>query len=141
MSWDVVLLRIHGDLRPVEEVDDADYLPLGSADAVRAAVAEAFPGIEWSDEQSGFIDSGKFAIELAMEEADPVGHVMLSVHGGGDPVTPIMELVTRNGWAALDASTSTFIDPAKPSDASWSEFQRFRDEVARQYNGDAAGES
>jgi hypothetical protein len=52
-----------------------------------------------------------------------------------------MELVTRNGWAALDCSTTTFIDPPRPSDASWDEFQRFRDRFRDEYEDDAGGES
>jgi hypothetical protein len=37
MSWDAVLFRIRGLLRPAGEVAESDYLPLGSFKAVAAA--------------------------------------------------------------------------------------------------------
>src|SRR5690606_16527957 len=38
MSWDAVILKIRGDARPIEDVGNDDYLPLGSLQSVAAKV-------------------------------------------------------------------------------------------------------
>src|SRR5579871_2904655 len=47
MSWDVAIVRISGDFRPLAEVEPGDYLPLGGLERVRAAISDAFPSAEW----------------------------------------------------------------------------------------------
>ena len=49
MSWDVAIVRIRGKFRPILEVEEEDYLPLGGLKGVRAAVRAAFPFVEWSN--------------------------------------------------------------------------------------------
>jgi hypothetical protein len=49
MSRDVAIVRIRGKFRPVEEVEEEDYLPLGDLKKVTAAVKWAFPSAEWSE--------------------------------------------------------------------------------------------
>jgi hypothetical protein len=43
MSRDLAIVRIRGKLRPIKEVEEKDYLPLGDFKKVRAAVSTAFP--------------------------------------------------------------------------------------------------
>ena len=48
MSWDAVILKVQGQFRPIEEVADEDYLPLGGIEAVAERIRAAFPNAEWS---------------------------------------------------------------------------------------------
>ena len=42
MSWDAVILKIRGPVRPIEEVGDDDYLPLGDIEFVSRRFAQRF---------------------------------------------------------------------------------------------------
>lgn len=124
MSWDAVILRIRGPLRRVEELDDADYLPLGSRRDVVAAITAAFPAAEWEGATHLLYRRGNLSIEFAPEGHETVDSVMVEVRGEGDPITPLLGLVTRNGWVLLDTSTSKFIDPANPSEEGYAGYRR-----------------
>jgi len=47
MSWDAVILRIRGPIRPAKEVAESEYLSLGSPESVAAAIRSVFPSAEW----------------------------------------------------------------------------------------------
>jgi hypothetical protein len=115
MSWDAVLLRIRGKLRPVEDVDEADYLSLGKRKDVLAAIKSAFPAAKRSGSTRLLYLDGDLSIDFTPIGGDTVDSVLLEVRGEGDPITPLVDLAGRNGWVLLDASTSEFIDPAAPS--------------------------
>ena len=128
MSWDVAIVKIRGEFRPIEEVDDADYTALGSRASVVEAIRAAFPTAEWSDDETfaGF-DGGEFSIEFDLESLEEGNTVVLFVHGNGDPIPSILKLTEANGWLAVDCSTSEFIDPADPSYEGWEGYQELRD--------------
>jgi len=115
MSWDAVIVRIRGPIRPITDVAADDYLPLGTLSSVAAAVRAAFPDAEWDssshahrelDEYTGMI------VELGQVEASNSVHV--SVSGPGNPVPDLLSLANANGWVVIDCSSSEFIDPDIP---------------------------
>ena len=115
MSWDAVLLRVRGKFRPVEEVDEADFLPLGKRGDVLAAIRAAFPAAKRNGSTGLLYLDGDLSIEFTPAGGDTVDSVLLEVRGEGDPIMPLVKLAAKNGWVLLDASTSEFIDPAAPS--------------------------
>ena len=115
MSWDAVLLKVRGKFRPVEEVDEADYLPLGKRKDVLAAIRSAFPAAKRGGPARLLCVDGDLSIEFTPTGGDTVDSVLLEVRGEGDPITPLVGLAKQNKWVLLDASTSAFIDPANPS--------------------------
>jgi hypothetical protein len=128
MSWDVAIVKINGPFRPIEEVDDADYLPLGSVQAVIDAIGAAFPKAEWSDDQTQAIyDGGEYSIEFALQSIEEANTVVLNVRGSGDPIPQILNLTKANGWTAVDCATSEFIDPANPSYEGWEGYKGMTD--------------
>ena len=115
-SWDaVLLLRIQGKFRPVGEVDEADYLPLGKPKDVLAAIRARFPASKRNGPTRLLYLDGDLSIEFIPTGGDRVDGVLLEVRGEGDPITPLADLAKRNRWVLLDASTLEFIDPAAPS--------------------------
>ena len=127
MSWDVAIVRIRGKLRPVKEVEEEDYLPLGEPKKVRAAVSTAFPSAEWSNPKWAFYTGPDFEIEIDLEGVKSGNTILMFVHGSGDPIPSILKLTEANGWLAVDCSSGQFIDPANPSHESWEAFKDLRD--------------
>jgi hypothetical protein len=124
MSWDVAIVKIRGEFRPLEEVEADDYLPLGKLSTVQEAIKKAFPTAEWYGPTEAVYSADEFAIEFGLQEADPLETVILNVrHGNGDPIPALLSLAEPNGWLLLDVSTSEFIDPKDPSRAGWEGYQ------------------
>jgi hypothetical protein len=121
MSWDVAIVRIRGKFRPIEEVEEEDYLPLGDLKAVRAAVRSAFPSAKWSNPAWAVYLGPDFEIEFPLDDVEY--GIPLHVHGTGDPIPSILKLTEANGWLAIDCSTGEFINPKNPSYEGWEGFK------------------
>jgi hypothetical protein len=141
MSWDVIMFRIRGGLRSIEQIEESDFLPLGDAKEVRTAVSRVLPEVDWSGRPYGRYYGDGFSIEVGVDDKDVIDSMMLHVFGGGGAVTMIARLASANGWAAFDCSAGEFIDPANPSDASWVHFQQVRDFVREQIDREQTGGS
>ena len=124
MSWDVAIVRIRGKLRPIAEVEEEDYRPLGKLKDVRAAVRAAFPSAEWSNPKWAVYESPDFEIEIDLEAVESGNTIILYVHGKGDPIPSILKLTEANGWLAIDCSSGEFLDPKNPSYESWEGFKK-----------------
>jgi hypothetical protein len=124
MSWDAVLLRIKGKWRPVEEVGDDEYLPLGKRKDVLSAIMEAFPTAAWETPTQLFYRDGDLSIEFVPQGRNPIESMIVEVRGEGDPIPPLVQLATSNGWVLLDTSTSEFIDPGEPSDEGYAGYRK-----------------
>ncbi len=83
MSWDVALVRIRGDFRPIAEVEEDDYISLGTPAAVRTAIRAAFPKAEWSGADWAVYCGKDFEIEFDLEGVKSANTVLLHVHGTG----------------------------------------------------------
>src|SRR5262249_54862664 len=66
MSWAVALVRVRGAFRPIAEVREADYVPLGDLASVRAAIRAAFPTAEWSGAGRALHYGKDFEIEFVL---------------------------------------------------------------------------
>jgi hypothetical protein len=104
MSWDVAIVRIRGKFRPIEGVEEEDYLPLGGLKGVRAAVRAAFPSAEWSNPTWAVYLHGDFQIEFQLDGVESANTILLHVHGTGDPIQSLLKLTEANGWLAVDCS-------------------------------------
>ncbi|HEY2586870.1 MAG TPA: hypothetical protein VGI81_14085 [Tepidisphaeraceae bacterium] len=132
MSWDVMIFKFAGEPpRTVGEIKNANRIPLGTAEEVRASISRILGAVDWTDPTWGTYEGDGFSIEFNVGRKDPIEHAALHVHGGGDAVSAIMALVRALGWSAIDGSTDEFLDPAAPCDAGWKGFQAFRDQVSR----------
>jgi hypothetical protein len=136
MSWDVALVKIRGEFRPIEDVDNEDYVALGELDDVRQAIGRAFPSAKWSSPTWAVYEGPGFGIEFALDGVESSNSVILHVHGSGDPIPSLLRLTQANGWLAVDCSTGEFIDPNDPSYEGWEGFKSLVEGIG----DDSAGE-
>jgi hypothetical protein len=132
MSWDAIILRIDGPLRPAAQVAESEYRPLGRPAAVAAAVRAAFPAAEWESptHARGCLDDYT-AISFDLQEVAGYSFVSVSVSGSADPIPSLLGLVRANGWVLLDVQTSEFIDPANPARDGWLGYRSLVDRIGR----------
>jgi hypothetical protein len=128
MSWDAFLVRIKGDTIP-DEVWEAEELPLGSRGRVLDAIRQQFPDLRQQSNSEFVHLDGDLSIEFKLMGRSPVNQVMLEVRGEGDPITPLLELTTRNGWLVFDVSTSDYIDPKKPAGSGYGGYRKMVREI------------
>lgn len=135
MSWDVMVLNTRGKIPPqsIEQFQESDCEPLGSAPDVRRRLSALLPGIDWSDSTWGMYEGEGFSIEFNVGGDDPISDMMLHVRGGGDAIAAIVKFARPLGWSVLDCSTSEFLDLDNPSQEGWEGFQAFRDKVIGQH--------
>jgi len=135
MSWDVALVRIRGVFHPIDEVEEADYLPLGDPASVRKAIRSTFPTAEWSNSDWAVYCGKDFQIEFSLSGVASHNAIVLHVHGTGDPIRPLLKLTESNGWLAVDCSTGQFIDPQNPSYHGWEGFKALLDPTGESVDG------
>lgn len=128
MSWDVLLVRLPGEVTSVSQMaHDYQPAPLGPRHDVLATVAGVLPGADLSDPAWGVLSGPTWSVELSIGAADPVDSMMLHIRGAGDEVlTPVFELAGE----VFDFSAGDLITPGGTS--GWHGFQRFRDRVMEQ---------
>lgn len=114
---------------PIEDLREEACSELGEAGEVRRRISSLLPGVDWTDPAWGLYGGDGFTIEFNIDADGPIEHMMLHVRGGGDPISAIARLARPSGWAALDCSTSEFLDFDHPSQEGWEGFQRFRDKI------------
>lgn len=125
---------------PIHELPkDFKPEPLGDADILRRELSAFFGGISWDDPAWGVLQGDGFSFEFNFTESRHVDVFTLHVRGGGDAVTPIVEMCRHFGWQAIDYSTGEFINLDSPSTESWQRFQEYRSRVisANRKNPDA----
>jgi hypothetical protein len=120
VSWDAVILRIRGPLRPAETVAESEYLPLGSLESVAAAIRSAFPSAEWDGPTHAHDSLDEYTgIMFDFQEVEGYSFVHVSVSGSRDPIPSLLELANANHWVVLDIQNGDFIDPVNPSRQGW----------------------
>jgi hypothetical protein len=113
MSWDVSVLRFSKPYASITDIsEDEQPLPLGSLSSIHAAVAAAFPGVDFSDPTWGRWTGEVGSIEFNIGDGDPVEGMMLHVRARAEVVPSIVEFCQRNGWRAIDGSEGEFLDDA-----------------------------
>jgi hypothetical protein len=120
MSWDAVILRISGPIRPAEEVADSEYLPLGSFESVAAAIRSSFPSTKWDSATYARCSLDKYtAMIFDLQGVEKANCVLVTVSGSGDSIPSLLGLASANNWVVLDVQNADFIDPANPSRQGW----------------------
>jgi len=116
MSWDAVFLRIRGPVRPIEEVADDDYLPLGIRESIAAAVRLVFPDADWDSPNYARYGLDKYtAVTIDLQHVETSNSIHVSVSEPGNPIPALLSLANANGWVVLDCSTGEILDPASTS--------------------------
>lgn len=129
MSWDVSVVRFSKPHVSVSEIPDEEKpLPLGALSSVHAAVADVFPGVDFSDPTWGTWDCDAGSIEFNTGEDDPVEDMMLHVRASEDVIAGIVELCRRNDWRAIDCTDGEFLDDTDPA-KGLTAWRAFRDRV------------
>ena len=127
MSWDAVLLRIRGPIRPVEDLADEDYQPLGDPESVATAIRAAFPSARWeSPTDACYVLDEYTAVRIELKHIVSSNSLHVTVSGPGDPIPALLALTNANGWVILDCQTTEFINPANPSYEGWSGYNSLR---------------
>ncbi len=133
MSWIVSLVKLNRDVQHLEEVEEADVIPLGTKAEILSLLRKWFPdadfhSVDWisfhgRDEVTEIIISG--ANELADDE-------MISSIGFRNPSYRLLRDVCRKmGWKAIDPSDGEFLDfAAVPPDHFVPYFVRKRPQPA-----------
>ena len=96
------------------------------------------PCVDWSDPTWGLFGGDGFSIEFNVGKDEPIKHLMLHVHGGGDAISAITTFARPLGWSALDCSSGQFLDLDHPSKTGWEGFQAYRDQVIATYREEEA---
>src|SRR5690349_14977743 len=105
MSWDVMIFKLRGKTPPsLDELQEADLLPLGPAGDVRRQISAFLEGVDWSDPAWGLYGGSGFSIEFNVGKDEPTPNMMLHVRGGGDAIADIIRFARPLGWSALDCS-------------------------------------
>ena len=128
-----MIMKCDGKTAIQDLPDDFKPDPLGDADQLRNQLADFFGGVNWDDPAWGILEGDGFSFEFNFTKSGTVDTFTLHVRGGGDAVTPIVEMCKHFGWQALDYSTGDFIDLKSPTSESWQRFQEFRDRVISTY--------
>jgi hypothetical protein len=111
MSRDAVILKVRGPVRPIDEIAPEEYLPLGSLDAVAAAVKAAFPSAKWSNPSHAYYSLDKYTgVTFELKHLETSNSIQVSVSGRGNPVPELLALANAKGWVVFDFSTGEFLD-------------------------------
>jgi hypothetical protein len=135
MSWDAVIVRIRGPIRPIADVAADDYLPLGTLNSVADAVRAAFPDAEWDSPSHAHRELDEYTgmmIELGNVETSNSIHV--SVSGPSNPVPDLLSLGNANGWIVIDCSSSEFIDPGTSESQGFAGYKAMWHDLQRRSN-------
>ena len=135
MSWDVMVFHLKGPApSSLEQFQESDCQPLGTAAEVRQQISAKLGRVDWSDPHWGIYEEDPFSIEFNIGRQERVDNMMLHVRGGGDAVAALVRFARPLGWSVLDCSTGQFLDLDHPSQAGWDEFQAYRDKVLNDDN-------
>jgi len=76
----------------------------------------------------GYVYVNGCHLECSIKSLDGLTRAV-HVHGGGDPLPPIVALCRSNGWVGFDTTVGDFIALERPSRQGWDQFRHFRDQA------------
>jgi hypothetical protein len=130
MSWDISVFAANEPPPPVSQMPKSwRCAGMGSLDDVRAKISECLPKVDWSDKSWGLYDGEGFSYEFNIGRHDPGNGFMIHVRGGGDAITPLLQLASRWDWYLLDCSQGEWLHHCSEPKTGWSGFQAYRDRV------------
>jgi hypothetical protein len=118
MAWEIFIVNVDGNFRSRNEAaEDEHLLDLGSAEEVKGAVVEAFPGTLWSEGAGTWAgDGGTVQFDIG-DDPDAVQTLDLHVDADDDVVLRILDLTGSQGWRSGDSADGEFLelldDPAE----------------------------
>jgi len=96
-----MLFNFGGKTPPLsEDLQERDFLALGSASEVRQRISELLGDVDWSDPTWGSYHGDGFAIEFSLEEEGVISNVGLRITGGGDAIAAIVRVAKPLSWSA-----------------------------------------
>ena len=128
MSWDAFLLRTKGPVDP-DNPWAAEEVPLGSRKLVLDVIKSVFPELQQESASEFLHTDGDLSIQFKLMGRGPIDQVSLEVRGDGDPITPLLQLATSNGWLIFDVSSSEYIDPKKPSRSGYGGYRKMLKQI------------
>lgn len=131
MSWDISVCKFSRDYDLMEDIpNDERCFSIGLASDVRAKISEVFIGTNWSDPTWGTFDSPFGSVEFNMASNESVLEgFMMHVRAGEELVPPVIELVKKNAWQALDCSSGEFLEKSIVPEDGLRKWLAFRDKV------------
>ncbi|MBC5786146.1 hypothetical protein H8N03_24620 [Ramlibacter sp. USB13] len=113
MPFQLTLFRAPDGIGPMHAWDREHREPLGTRDAVRAALDAAIPGLRWESSNDMLFASGPFggeghAIEIILFGASEETLLDFRVYAGPPPVRAIMTALGLNHCQALESGAIYF---------------------------------
>ena len=146
MPWELILCRIS-----IESTE-----PLGNRDDVVSHLAQSLPGIEfedkheWSPEALASMsdyareaclrerieavyecERSNVALEISGPDLPQVPHLLVDVHGDGNPNPILKQLVDKTGWLLWDPAENAVVDVTSERSIGWQRFRRWCNRVLR----------
>jgi hypothetical protein len=111
MSWDVFIQHLPASAATVDDVpDDFEPQPLGGRADVNRAIAEAFPGADFSDPLWIRATEHSYLVEIGTGDGEQVTCVSVHVRGDEAAIPRIQQLIELLGARAVDSWTGDFFD-------------------------------
>jgi hypothetical protein len=135
MSWDAVILRVCNSAWPIGEAADQEYLPVGTAASVAAAIADFFPTAERPLPTQACLPLDHYtSVTFDLKHVETSDSIHVSVSGPGNPVPALLSLANANGWVVLDCGTGAFLDPTGVSTEGVDGYHALRRTVLEKYS-------
>lgn len=114
-TWDLMILSFDGHAPIPPASFRAGHGPrvMGSAEQVRRAVDDALADVDWSDPSCGVLDAGP-SFELDLGRAPVLTGFVVRVRESRGAASLIAHMCLVNGWAALDLTTTVYLDLDEP---------------------------
>ena len=126
MSWDVFISKF-----TPEQYNDGDAEPLGKREEVIAKITATVPGADFSDPSWGHYKDDSCSIEFSLSD-EMVEGMMLHIRGSGDHVIPVLrDLCNKLEAIAMDCSSGETMDFGEIDEASFLEWQAYRDKILK----------
>jgi len=119
MGWDVQIVRIRGNLRPLASLQNDDFLPLGDLAAVRCVFQSACPAATWSNPLWALYYGDGLDVEIDLQYVESSNSVGLCFHGKRNPIPWLLTLTEKHGWLTVDLSSGELVDPNDPTNEGW----------------------
>nr|WP_042194621.1 hypothetical protein [Kibdelosporangium sp. MJ126-NF4]CEL21440.1 hypothetical protein [Kibdelosporangium sp. MJ126-NF4]CTQ95993.1 hypothetical protein [Kibdelosporangium sp. MJ126-NF4] len=129
MSWDILLLRVPGDIAAIEQLPDG-FCPedLGSREHVCSVLGSTLPDFGVAEPGWASAAGPGWFLETYLGEDDPVVSLILQTRGNGDDVLPPVLAVARQlACGAIDLWTGKVLRDVDTT--GWAEFQAYRSQL------------
>lgn len=132
MSWDIFVQDIPRLATSVDEIPD-DFIPgpIASRAVILDAIQAVLPFADVSDPSWIRIDSQGVALEISIQEADPVESFAFHVRGGEHSIGAIAEILARLGLRAFDPQAQSGIFDPSTAAESLARWQAYRDRALK----------